>query len=241
MSYILDALKKSEQERGNGSIPGVQTVHSSSLNYHGEKNSYWPYILITAVLLNIALVIYFIFDKDKPVTEQTTITQNAVTTSSHEKNITTSDAQATIAKDTTEPATITTSNSEETIKSDKITPPPALTHIDTAESERPAATTISKSRTTDSTSAPQEFTVENDIIDFYNLPESIKLQLPTITISAHVYSSNPLQRSIVINNNFMEEGEYVLDHLVLHEITASGAIFDYHGTLFSYPVISSWQ
>ena len=37
MSYILDALKKSEQERGHGSIPGVQTVHSSSINYHHEK------------------------------------------------------------------------------------------------------------------------------------------------------------------------------------------------------------
>ena len=62
MSYILDALKKSEQERGHGNIPGVQTVHSSSLNYHGEKKAYWPYLLITAVLLNVAVVLYFIFE-----------------------------------------------------------------------------------------------------------------------------------------------------------------------------------
>ena len=79
------------------------------------------------------------------------------------------------------------------------------------------------------------------IIDFYDLPESIKQQIPTIIISAHVYSSNPLQRSIVINNNFMEEGEYVLDDLVLHEITPDGAVFDYRGTLFNYGVVSGWQ
>ena len=237
MSYILDALKKSEQERGHDSIPGVQTVHSSSLNYRSEKTSYWPYILITAVLLNIALVIYFIFDKDKPVIEQTAITKKAVTKSSPENKITASGAQATIAKDTTEQALITTLSSEEELKSDNLEQPPALTHISTSESERPAAETISTGRT----SAPRKVAAENNIIDFYNLPESIKKQLPTITISAHVYSSNPLQRSIVINNNFMEEGEYVLDNLILHEITASGAIFNYHGTLFSYPVISSWQ
>ena len=237
MSYILDALKKSEQERGHDSIPGVQTVHSSSLNYRSEKTSYWPYILITAVLLNIALVIYFIFDKDKPVIEQTAITQKAVTKSSHENKIIASGAQATIAKDTTEQALITTLSSEEELESDNLEQPPALTHISTSESELPAAATISTGRT----NAPRKVAAENDIIDFYNLPESIKKQLPTINISAHVYSSNPLQRSIVINNNFMEEGEYVLDNLILHEITASGAIFNYHGTLFSYPVISSWQ
>lgn len=237
MSYILDALKKSEQERGNGNIPGVQTVHSSSLNYRSEKISYWPYILITAVLLNIALVIYFIFDKDKPVIEQTAISQKAVTKSSPENKITASGVQTTIAKDTTEQALITTLSSEEELESDNLEQPPALTHISTSESERPAAATISTGRT----SAPRKVAAENDITDFYNLPESIKKQLPTITISAHVYSSNPLQRSIVINNNFMEEGEYVLDNLILHEITASGAIFNYHGTLFSYPVISSWQ
>jgi hypothetical protein len=80
-----------------------------------------------------------------------------------------------------------------------------------------------------------------DIIDFHELPESIKQQIPTITISAHVYSSNPLQRSIVINNNFMEEGEYILDDLVLHEITRDGAVFNYRGTLFNYGVVSGWQ
>ena len=65
MSYILDALKKSEQERGRGDIPGVQTVHSSSLNYHGQKKTYWPYFLIVAVLLNLAAIIYFIVNKEQ--------------------------------------------------------------------------------------------------------------------------------------------------------------------------------
>ena len=63
MSYILDALKKSEQERGTGAIPGVQTIHSSSLNYNNQK-TYWPYILIAAVLLNLVAILYFVFNKE---------------------------------------------------------------------------------------------------------------------------------------------------------------------------------
>ena len=70
MSYILDALKKSEQERGRGSTPGVQTIHSASINYHNQKKTYWPYILIAAVILNLVAIIYFMIEKDdgqKPV------------------------------------------------------------------------------------------------------------------------------------------------------------------------------
>lgn len=87
----------------------------------------------------------------------------------------------------------------------------------------------------------QTLSDETKIIDFYDLPASIKQTLPAFIISAHVYSTNPMQRSIVINNNFLEEGEYVLDGLILYEITPDGAIFNYQGTLFSYGVVSSWQ
>ena len=82
---------------------------------------------------------------------------------------------------------------------------------------------------------------QTNIIEFYELPDSIQQQLPSIVISAHFYSSNPLQRSIVINNNFLEEGQYVIDNLILSEITTDGAIFDYQGTRFHYGVVSGWQ
>jgi len=39
----------------------------------------------------------------------------------------------------------------------------------------------------------------------------------------------------------MEEGEYILDDLILHEITRDGAVFNYQGILFNYGVVSGWQ
>jgi general secretion pathway protein B len=69
----------------------------------------------------------------------------------------------------------------------------------------------------------------------------VRQRLPAIIISAHVYSKNPRQRSIVVNNDFMEEGEYFLDGIILDEITPDGAIFLYRDMKFHMGVVSGWQ
>ena len=240
MSYILDALKKSEQERGHGNVPDVQTVHSSSLNYRDDKKAYWPYILIVAVLLNLVAIGYFIMNQAGPAETAQSVAESTDATTGNTANTVNqqqSAAPVPVADETSQPGTSeaasvsmtrAVSASDTSVAQER---EPVIEETATASesiTEEPEAQVA----TTDSSEA---------IIDFYDLPESIKQQIPTIIISAHVYSSNPLQRSIVINNNFMEEGEYVLDDLVLHEITPDGAVFDYRGTLFNYGVVSGWQ
>ena len=238
MSYILDALKKSEQERGHGNVPDVQTVHSSSLNYRNDKKALWPYILIFAVMLNLLAIGYFIINKESPAEMPQPVTESA------------NGIQAnTVSQD---PPAAPASMVDESIQLQASKPSPVSTATTAEQSARKTAKkkdTASKatpavSKTITERPEPQTAAAADDsedIIDFHELPESIKQQIPTITISAHVYSSNPLQRSIVINNNFMEEGEYILDDLVLYEITRDGAIFNYQGTLFNYGVVSGWQ
>ncbi len=215
MSYILDALKKSEQERGNDNIPGVQTVHSSSLNYSNKK-TYWPYILIAAVLLNLVAIIYFVFDKENQTAVEAIVTTDQTST----ENISTPDT-----------------TTEQVQEENKQTVRAAVTE------KSITANTAVKPSSEEQTSpaASKEFTSNNTVVEFYDLPEHIKQQIPKVIISAHVYSTNPAQRSIVINNNFMEEGEYVLDDMVLYEITRDGAIFSYHETLFHRGIINAWQ
>ena len=236
MSYILDALKKSEQERGRGDIPGVQTVHSSSLNYHGQKKTYWPYFLIIAVLLNLAAIVYFIVDKEQAApadvaTQPVTGTDTAEQPMDHDTAMAPPVARQTADSQPAHDENLVEENAAELSSS------PAEQAIApmTTESEpvaKPATRPAAK---------PAPVAAEKQVIEFYELPASIKQQLPAIVISGHVYSSNPLQRSIVINNNFMEEGEYVIDELRLHEITPDGAIFDFRDTRFHHGVVSSWQ
>ncbi len=239
MSYILDALKKSEQERGNGNIPGVQTIHSSSLNY-ANKKVYWPYFLIAAVSLNLIAVLYFVFDKENkaPAINVTTAGENTVKENIDTQAISNNAAQIenklitnTVTADshTAQQHTQTRLPPTNMAKQKRLTTAEAInTPLDIPHKQAIAAPKIAHSS-------------DKNIIDFYDLPASVKRELPSIIISSHVYSSNPLLRSIVINNNFKEEGEYVLDDLILYEITRDGAVFAYHDILFHYGVVSTWQ
>ena len=240
MSYILDALKKSEQQRGQGAIPNVQTVHSSSLNYRDENKSYWPYILITAVILNLAAIIYFIIDKDN-ISENNILSAQETVDNNANKHI------AGINTGVVEP--VATPQSHKKLISDtkiepektKIVVPATVEALANNSSPANNDEIIAPRYNNNSRLNKRPVQAQKNIIDFYDLPASTQQQLPAILVSAHIYSSNPLQRSIVINNNFMEEGEYVIDDLILHEITADGAIFDYGETRFHYSVVSGWQ
>jgi len=233
MSYILDALKKSEQQRGNGKIPDVQTVHSSSLNYRDEKKAYWPYVLIVAIVLNLIAIIYFIINKDSA---SNTITSNIETTSAvvaiENKKIKNTEPQPTTTR-----KNINLDSSTENITEEAAKRP-------SAPAQKPATSNYNTSTEVKAVVTPEkrpENNTQKNIVEYHDLPESTLRQIPTITVSAHIYSSNPSQRSIVINNNFLEEGDYVLDNLTLHEITTDGAIFDFNDTRFHYGVVSGWQ
>jgi general secretion pathway protein B len=207
MSYILDALKKSEQDRGHGSIPGVQTVHSSSLNYHQEKRPVWPWFLAALIVTNLVAVIYFIQLKDnkEPVANtQANVVNEPLTNLSIQ-------AEPTITKP---------------VAQNSITPP--------AQSE---TTTFETQAIQQTESIEPVF----ETVDLYDLPLSVRQHIPEMEFSAHVYSSNPLQRSLVINGRFMEEGSQINSEVTLSEITSDGAVFNFQGYRFSTSVLSGWN
>jgi general secretion pathway protein B len=181
------------------------------------------------VILNLFAISYFIFNKDKPA--------EAPATENNSSAILETGTESGKTAEETEPPAAATTAADTMAKPDNditvLPTPPVTPVIKETPAKKPVAT-----NTRPETPAISR---KSDIIDYHELPESIKQQLPAIIISAHVYSSNPLQRSIVINNNFMEEGEYVIDGLILHEITTDGAVFNYQGTLFNYGVVSGWQ
>ena len=204
MSYILDALKKSEQERGHGAVPGVQTVHSSSLNYHQEKRTLWPWFLGAIVAINLIAVVYYIQTRDA-------------------REFTASPQEEVVSK-TTSPL-----NKKENLNSATITTTPRPVQQETTVLETEVA------------EQTKTFEPIFETIDLYDLPLSVKQYIPELEFSAHVYSSNPLQRSIVINGRFMEEGTQINNELTLREITSDGAIFDFRGYRFSTSVLSGWN
>ena len=222
MSYILDALKKSEQERGHGSAPSVQTLHSSGLNYHSNKTQLWPYFLLAAIGINLAVLFYFIITKTD--VEATTREQQAITETEAAISGTT---QTGMDNDVT--AAAHASDRAESIVYKPVSMP-----------ETGRKTVIASTQTAAvETRQPQD--TRNTVLEMDELPFDVLQQIPTLEFSAHVYSSNSLQRSVVINGRFMEEGDRLSGDLFLSEITPDGAIFEFQGQLFHQGVVSAWN
>lgn len=59
MSYVLDALKKSDQERQRRSAPGIGAVHEG-MEKRPKNRTFWPCILTLVLLLNAGLMVWWI-------------------------------------------------------------------------------------------------------------------------------------------------------------------------------------
>jgi general secretion pathway protein B len=223
MSYILDALKKSEQERGRGTAPSVQTLHSAGSHYPASKTHMWPYLLLAAIAINLALLLYFIL-ADADVDQSVQPRQVSVETARLESDIT----QLTATRQVAElPAAET---------ADEIVYKPVLLPANRR------ALAIENSNKAEFAPTPAQLSTPRQVVPQRDeLPADIQQHIPFMEFSAHVYSSNPLHRSIVINGRFMEEGDMFASDLLLSEITPKGAIFDFQGQLFHQNVVSAWN
>ena len=76
MSYILDALERSEQERKQSEQPSFRK-DQSLLFMKQEKRSVWPIVLVIALLLNLIVVLYLHLDEDKSVQRDKVVATHA--------------------------------------------------------------------------------------------------------------------------------------------------------------------
>lgn len=64
------------------------------------------------------------------------------------------------------------------------------------------------------------------------LPVSIQQELPAMSIMVHAYSAKPADRLVGINNRLLHEGDEVAPGLKLEQITPDGMILNYRGYSF---------
>jgi len=72
MSYILDALKRSEQERHQDQLPSF-SAENMILQTNHKRTHWWPYVLIAVLLLNALLFGFYSWNKDPDVVTQVNI------------------------------------------------------------------------------------------------------------------------------------------------------------------------
>jgi len=226
MSLILDALKKSEQERRRDKGPDLQTIHQPAV-IRAPQRSYRLLWIALLLAVNAAVLIAWWQQRSvAPVSATATplvASQQAATSTP-----TPASAQAQTAAQAP-PVVAPTNDASQPVAAGE----QAAAHSDSANAEY---TRITPTNSVAAAAPPVSARIEE--VD--ELPEDVRNNLPAMTFSFHVYSSNPQQRTIIINNRRMREGEEVNAGLLLQQITEDGVILLYAQHRIHISVLSGW-
>ncbi|MEN8135298.1 MAG: general secretion pathway protein GspB [Thermodesulfobacteriota bacterium] len=241
MSYILDALKKSEQERKQGEIPGL-----NSLQAHPRPPRYSSPILIyllAGILLLMTLTIglwLFFRQPPAPTSPQATseiMTEAVLPQTAQPQEI---EAEALPIAQEVPP--------DKPIQPAIIAKPDTPTIADLTPEPEPSLGAVAPPSATAGDSGDNEqlrpdeqdspAPAQPELITFANLPPDIRSALPELVIAAHYYSSKPSSRMASINGRIMRQGQSVADGLILEEIIREGVILSFHDYRFSLEVFN---
>jgi general secretion pathway protein B len=240
MSYILDALKKSEQERKQGEVPGLNSFQdhprpprsSSRIIIH----------LLSGILLIMTLAIsLWLFFRDPPTptppeSSREVITETALPQTEKPQQI--ENKNLPIAKGTPpeQPAIITEPGTPSPALGD-LTPEPE-TSLSTVEPPPATAADIGGIEQVLNDDQENSAPAQPKLVTFADLPSDIRSALPELVIAAHYYASKPSSRMASINGRIMRQGQSVTDGLVLEEIIREGVILSFHDYRFSLGVFN---
>ncbi len=242
MSFILEALKKSERQRQEQkALP--PKVRSRTLSLTSNPTGRRPYWLLAGILPLVLFCGWWLFSEtEAPVAPHAVV------------NPSTSVAAAPTVAVTPEPAVVTPSLAipaqqpvsfiePAPVPREAVLSPPVSGHISSEQSFTPQNEifTDKESATSNQSvvaavieaSEPQAESRELQELPLYlDLSMALRDRMPPIAMSMHYYTAVPARRMVRINNRLLHEGDWVNDDLEVVEITPSGAILDFLGKSF---------
>lgn len=219
MSYILEALKKSEKERQRDEIPDFQTDHSSKpLRRKKQQPSSW---ILSGTVVLLLLCAGGLFWWQLGVGKKL---QSAV-----------ADVPLISPVPPLVPESQLVENGSSQGQSGGIhsgTPILAIKKVDSELSYLDATTVIDKKAIPVKKEKPltRDAEVLPPLMD--ELPASVRAAIPDLSFAGHVYSDEPLKRLIIINNRIVREGDLVVDSLFLQKIDREGVVLRYDASIF---------
>ncbi|MCK4950848.1 MAG: general secretion pathway protein GspB [Gammaproteobacteria bacterium] len=255
MSYILEALKKSEHERERGGVPGLKTSHHSH-SVDDRKKSWWKYVLIFVISVNLVLVAALFYkEKYAVVTGDNLADKTKIALPDAEMRTTEVQTEKIKEKPVRPVASrvvkqIATIPGPERPEPESTQDQPVQKKIQTIKTDRQKKSGFPVADGTpvkSITRAPEDRSAGEPSADLRNvmrisqLPDSVQRNLPDLKYSGHLYSSNPSRRKLIINGRSMKEGEWVNNNLQLDEITMDGAIFSYKEYYYQVELLRNWS
>jgi len=263
MSYILEALKKSEQERNRGSVPDIKSVHDYIPPPITAKRSWWPWVLLAVIGINVVILgVVYLGGNGTDARKTTTGSDEiASTNSNHSQASSNTNVAAptmpspSVPRNVQKPEPTHIAKVPQENHSKRTTPQQTL-------QETPHKTPrvivskvpLTRDNTVGNTAEQQRIEAERAknavkpgkvkkavALLPADLPENIRKQIPNIAFEGHVYSSTVSRRSVMINGKKMRQGDAMSGGLVLKEITPFGAEFEYQGYVFKLNALQDWS
>lgn len=222
MSYILDALKKSDQERQQEVPPHLHSNHGYPPSFkdsgRGQRFLIGGIVAASLLLGGATMYLYNLAQQPKPQPIQQSpakvnppapepIVQQQVTTPA-EPVVKMVEAPPEIRETPSTPIRIPRDRSK-------------ILFTPFGDQEVEEEYTLAK---------PPE--PPSPLPLFKDLPPNLRTQIPKFSFAGHTYSQDPAQRMIIINNNISREGDRIDLNTRLKEITWEGVIIDFKGISF---------
>ena len=257
MSYILDALRRAEAERGRGAVPGIHTpaVPVPGAMPVAGRSAISPVLVAVAVVAVAAVAAggtwWFL---QRPVPAGAIVVAAAPATSAA-----VAPSMPTVAS-TAPPAAVASPEPAPAV-APAVTPPPAPAPRAAApQRERPAPSSsvaprspaADPERARPAAPSPRERTpaapasraadvavanpapaaapaATGTVFAQADLPEAVRAQLPSLKISGVTYSSNPVYRMAIVNGQVLHEGDPAGPGLLLEKIEPGRTIWSFKG------------
>ncbi|MEX0975596.1 MAG: general secretion pathway protein GspB [Woeseia sp.] len=211
MSFILDALKKSDAERQRKSTPGFADIPVAGDRRRPQR---WVWVVGALLAVNlVVLIVVLLRPQDAATGLVPAATGGALTGSTVTEPVdrTFSDHVAEAKKSRPEPSRATTA-----------APRQAVVPVESAPVPAPVRQNAGSS-------------ISEDYSTFNSLRADGTLQLPDLHLDIHVYSDQVNDRFVFINMKKYKEQATLTEGPAVKEITPSGVILEHAGTAFLLP------
>jgi general secretion pathway protein B len=262
MSYILEALKKSQQERELGHVPTLDSPSFLS-EEGGRRPSVW--VLAAVVLAGLAMIIalYSAFRGTVPIPKPIETAAEQPQSAAPVQDAPASpppDLPAAVEPDshiarplpgpTPSPLPEETGDSQRPVVMEAPAAPPPPPPVQATEPETTPAPMHTQStqipqdlvadieafkrevREENSTKTSPEKKEERIAPRDLRLPKAVRERMPEFVMSAHIYDREPSKRFVLINGLKTREGEESREEIAVEEILPDGAILRYDGNRF---------
>jgi general secretion pathway protein B len=218
MSFILDALKKSESERQRQAGPALLEMR---IVRPARQLPVWVMVVGAVLIISVGALAWLVL---RPSSAPASAAISPA-------------APAAAAASSAQPAAYASAAAG---TASNVQGPPAVAPLPVSAAAAPALTQPQPAAAADGNPADSEPAVAppagsaHDYSRANNLRTYAELggSLPELRLDLHVYASNPAERYAFINMHKMREGDVTPEGVQVKEITRDGVVLDYRGTEF---------